>query len=275
MKNKYLVSDRVASVVSALVEAGFDADTIKGMKSDGNVVSADVECTPEACEKEGGYDERMDAAVETIAACLHELGFENVSVERDANGHSFSVGFRKGDDGMNNIGKLRDYLASTETQDALDLVVKVAPPKPDAFMDIMVALGAIGMLAKDVHYRAKGGSFYANHELMDLVHETEWKFDDLSEVYYMGEKQSLPPMRAKVCAKAAEKVMAVYGDTSELALTAALHTALLGLAGKVEIAKTSENPSSGVAAILDEISKDALKYAGLLKRRLEQGSSEE
>lgn len=269
-RREYLRSEMISVVVEAMVESGFDIDSVSAMHADGGVVTVDVDVGPDDAAEEGGFDERMDLAVETIVAVLHEYGFLNPMVERNCCGHTFVINLEKGNGaGMFNPGKLNRYLSNSESMDALDLVVKVVTPRPDPMYKILVELAKIGMVSKDIHYRASGDAFWSNHSLYDLCYSVGEKFDEISEVYYMGEQQSLPPMRHKVCLDAATQLGdVVSGDATEKDLVMRLHGYMLATVGMIEIAKTEKNPSSGVAAILDDISKDCLKWAGILKRRI-------
>ena len=167
-----------------------------------------------------------------------------------------------------------NYLATGEAPvRAKVTVVETATIDP---IDLIVAnLCAVGMLAKDLHYRARGKAFYAIHLLSDLVWDVRRTVDELLEVYYLGEKQSVPPLMASYETYAAKTVSLILGDvnvTSDFSgiygedqLLQALVVACKETAELVEQAKTKPL-RSGTNAVLDEISKKALQNSGLLGR---------
>ena len=162
----------------------------------------------------------------------------------------------------------RDFMATGVRPVAAAVVVE---EKPDPMFYLLTSLCVVGMLAKDFHYRAKGKAFYALHLLADLVYDATHLFDEINEVYYMGECASVPPLMASVSAKAAEmaaKDRCGNGDTpvdEDACIPAALIARCKATAGAVEECK-SLAPKSGTAAVLDEISKKMLTASGLLAR---------
>lgn len=161
----------------------------------------------------------------------------------------------------------RDFMATGVRPVAAAVVVE---EKPDPMFYLLTSLCAVGMLAKDFHYRAKGKAFYALHLLADLVYDATHLFDEINEVYYMGECGSVPPLMASVSAKAAEMAGKCNCgcDTTvseEDCILSALIARCKATAGAVEECK-SLAPKSGTAAVLDEISKKMLTASGLLAR---------
>lgn len=142
----------------------------------------------------------------------------------------------------------------------------------DPFFKILVGLCQIEMFAKDLHYRAKGKSFYGIHELADRTWRISSLADDINETYYMGEKGDVPPARAMVAQVAAETDKTDGLDT--LGLIGRLAEKCGELANDVETAKETK-PSSGTAAILDEVSKWALQNKGLLGQMLKNDAARE
>lgn len=136
----------------------------------------------------------------------------------------------------------------------------------DPMLEVLVDLCRVGMLAKDLHYRADGKEFYAVHQLADLVGDVAHIADDLNEVYYMGERGEEPPETAFVAAKAAELVGKADGED---ALVKALAAACADTANAVEAAK-AEAVSAATSAVLDELAKAALRSKGFLLRMTER-----
>lgn len=170
-------------------------------------------------------------------------------------------------DSMNEKG-LRNYLATGEMPTAVAVVVQ---EKPDPIRMLLVNLCAVGMLAKDLHYRSKGKAFYAVHQLSDIVWDATRLFDELNEVWYLGECGSVPPLMSKTSAFAAK--LAELGNDrpigcdkdEEDCILSALIARCKATAGLVEDCK-SLAPKSGTNAVLDEISKKMLQAVGLLQR---------
>lgn len=158
--------------------------------------------------------------------------------------------------------KGRDYNTYTIAEDA------AIDYSNDPFFNILSGLCAIEMLSKDLHYRAKGKPFYGLHELADIIWGIGRASDEINEVYYMGEKQMDPPSRSDV-AEAAVGGLGAFGNDSdhydEDALIKALTEKCVAVTASVEEAKKL-NPSSGTAAVLDDISKRCLQATGLLRR---------
>ena len=131
------------------------------------------------------------------------------------------------------------------------------------------------MLAKDLHYRARGKPFYALHELADVIWQVRRFRDDLNEVYWMGEKNTLPPSQADIYRGALQTVSKLLQtaecDSScfdEDVYLSALAT-LLGTIGQdIEVAKM-QGVASGSGAVLDEIAKSTMQMKGLISRTRE------
>jgi len=169
---------------------------------------------------------------------------------------------------------LRDYLETgkcdTETAVAQDAEIVIAA-KSTPMEDLLKNVAATAMVAKDLHYKAKGKPFLANHELADMIAEIEKHKDTINEVYYMGEMQANPPLSTVICGGAVEIVKGLYGDIltpNENDLIGVLHTLCMQDISIVESCKNELGIKSGTQAVLDEISKDSLQYAGFLKNVL-------
>lgn len=159
--------------------------------------------------------------------------------------------------------------------DAKELVLKMleeAEEKEKACAKKLCALiKAVGMVAKDLHYRAKGEAFYSEHLLADLGWQVERLTDDFIEVYYMGDKGWNPPTMNAIYGDAILEVPATV-SVDEETTTEFWARRLLDVCEKlvahVEEAKAILTSKAGTQAALDEISKQALQVSGLLKRNL-------
>lgn len=148
----------------------------------------------------------------------------------------------------------------------------------DPVAGIVAGLNAVGMIAKDLHYHAKGKAFYAVHELADLVWQVRGQVDELIEVYYLGEQQRTPPPMGVFCSLAIVKANRFYDSAAktpaavsdEDRILQALVLACDAVVADVENAKEIAF-HSGTNAVLDEISKKTLQSRGLLARSIRGG----
>lgn len=170
---------------------------------------------------------------------------------------------------------LMNYLQTGEAPvKATVTVIEKATVNP---VDAVIAhLCATVMLAKDLHYRARGKAFYAIHLLADLVWAARSEIDELLEVYYLGERKTPPPLMSAYQAYAVNVVRNLLdngigvtsdfdGEFGEDQLLQALNIVCSETAELVEAAKKLPL-RSGTSAVLDEVSKKALQNAGLLTR---------
>lgn len=170
---------------------------------------------------------------------------------------------------------LMNYLQTGEAPvKATVTVIEKATVNP---VDAVVAhLCATAMLAKDLHYRARGKAFYAIHLLSDLVWSARGEIDELLEVYYLGELKTTPPLMSVYHAYAVRTVRDILGNDMNVTpdfdgefgedqLLQALTVICNETAELVEAAKKLPL-RSGSSAVLDEVSKKALQSAGLLSR---------
>ena len=176
-----------------------------------------------------------------------------------------------------NQSALKQYLESGEAPVEIATVVNaaVALAVQDPIAPIVVDLMAVKMLAKDLHYRARGKSFYAIHQLADVLWQTSHALDELFEVYYLGERKSVPPLMCAFVGAAVSRTRAALMATGctadetscgEDRLMEALAAVFRDTVSVVENAKKAAVFHSGTGAVLDEISKSALQGAGLLAR---------
>lgn len=160
--------------------------------------------------------------------------------------------------------------------DAKELVIKMIDEaerqERECAIEVCALIKAVGMAAKDLHYRAKGEAFYSEHLLADLGWQVERLTDDFIEVYYLGDKGWNPPLLGEIYAKAQSELPYLAKDTADSVDTGFWARRLLEvcekLAASVEKAKATLTTKAGTQAALDEISKQVLQVAGLLKRNL-------
>lgn len=132
----------------------------------------------------------------------------------------------------------------------------------DKVLNVIVAVERSKLAAKDLHYRAKGPSFFALHLLADKV-DFGSSIDDLKEAHYLG-FTSLPK-EMEIAKLVVAKPLA--NDSDELI---SLYEALLDVTYTVEDAKREPGLQAGVHAILDSISQTALIVANLINRTIQQ-----
>ena len=168
---------------------------------------------------------------------------------------------------------LNRYLETGKVEMPAETVAYDAMPVTEKQLEspmekLLKTISATAMVAKDLHYKAHGKPFLANHELADMVAEIEKHKDTINEIYYMGELQSNPPLSMVICGGGVEIVRGLYGDGMEVnedTLIGYLHSLCQQVAEAVETVKEGTEIKSGTQSALDEISKDALQCAGFLK----------
>lgn len=58
---------------------------------------------------------------------------------------------------------------------------------------LLKMLLAVKMFAKDIHYKAKGASFYSDHLLADEIgKDIDDYMDEINEIYYLGRGEEAP-----------------------------------------------------------------------------------
>ena len=138
---------------------------------------------------------------------------------------------------------------------------------------ICAGIKAVGLASKDLHYRAKGESFYSEHLLADLGWKVERLTDDFIEVYYLGDKGWEPPLMGAIYCMANAWLVENQGASSDEGTTTEYWARRLlriceDLVANIEVAKDVLTKKAGTQAVLDEISKEVLQVVGLLKRNL-------
>lgn len=132
-------------------------------------------------------------------------------------------------------------------------------------LDLIVKLTAIYNYAKDIHYRAKGESFYSTHLLMDKIcDDINDQIDELKEVYYLG-NTNLPPRSADI-------LKIVYATIPEYSENIRTEVQNLGALVQEAITSTREvatyNGSNGVQSLVDDIARSLMLKNGLIQRTL-------
>lgn len=171
---------------------------------------------------------------------------------------------------------LNSYLETGKVEMPAETVAQDAMPVTEKQLEspmekLLKTISATAMVAKDLHYKAHGKPFLANHELADMVAEMEKHKDTINEIYYMGELQSNPPLSMVICGGGVEIVRGLYGDGMEVnedTLIGYLHSLCQQVAEAVETVKEGTEIKSGTQSALDEISSDSMQCSGFLKNVL-------
>ena len=167
---------------------------------------------------------------------------------------------------------------TTELADAKSLILtmleEAEAKEKNCAETICSGLKAIGLAAKDLHYRAKGSASYSEHLLADLAWQIEKLTDDFIEVYYMGDKGWDPPLMGGIYRMADNWLMEHSASQEPDAKpsteywAARLLSACEAVISQTEVAKEVLNKKAGTQAVLDDISKQVLQVVGLLKQNL-------
>jgi len=131
--------------------------------------------------------------------------------------------------------------------------------------DLLRVLYCIKFFAKDIHYTAKGDSFYSDHLLADRVIDGLDDFiDDINENLYLGFEEKAPSSK-QVIVGVAQDLMLVQDDTKVnwKRLYSYLEEAE-ELIYKIE----EEYKFPQISSLLDNIAGDLQKKKGLIWRRI-------
>lgn len=137
-------------------------------------------------------------------------------------------------------------------------------------IDTMSRLLAIYHYAKDIHYSARGESFYGIHLLMDRVAEDiNGQIDSINEICYLGKGHAAPSSK-DIMKKAYENMPEFWSNTKE---NMGELENLIG--GTIEniiemIENGSDNMTSPEASLLDDIAKTLMLKKGLITRSLKE-----
>ena len=94
---------------------------------------------------------------------------------------------------------------------------------------LLKMLLAVKMFAKDIHYRAKGSSFYSDHLLADeILKDIDDFMDEINEVCYLGRGEEAPASRdilsgALEFIPQSDNVDVMFGEMQNLLLDTLTH----------------------------------------------------
>lgn len=129
-------------------------------------------------------------------------------------------------------------------------------------LDVLARLTAIQQYAKDIHYTAKGDSFYAIHLLMDRVADGLDDFSDsIKETHYLGGNE-LPPQSKEVLRIAIAYIPVLTDTREDLTRLGSLIGSTLDALGE-----TMGNGRAD-ASLLDNIAQDLKLKLGLINRQV-------
>lgn len=130
-------------------------------------------------------------------------------------------------------------------------------------LQILSRLTAIKGFAKDIHYTAKGESFYGVHLLMDRVVDGLDDFiDSINEVVYLG-GDNLPPSSREVL-----KYASAYIPSAGETVVGSLNL-LLGLISQaLQEVESYQSEERSVNSLLDSIAQDLRLKKGLVSRSI-------
>lgn len=129
-------------------------------------------------------------------------------------------------------------------------------------LDILARLTAIQQYAKDIHYTAKGDSFYAVHLLMDRVADGLDDFSDsIKETHYLGGGE-LPPQSKEILRLAIAYIPVLTDTREDLTRLGSLISSTLDALGE-----TMGNGRAD-ASLLDNIAQDLKLKLGLINRQV-------
>ena len=130
-------------------------------------------------------------------------------------------------------------------------------------IDVLVMIEVVKWLARDLHYKFQGPTFYANHLLADRVKDFGSADDDLKEGYWLGCLDTTPPDDKDI----AELATTTYNEiiNAKPCLLTKLLEGLDRLDNSVGEAKKDASLNGGVHAILDDISKRVNTYRFLVR----------
>ena len=145
------------------------------------------------------------------------------------------------------------------------VVESISPSATEMMTTIIADLKRIGMIAKNLHYRAKGKPFYGIHLLADLIWDVEKETDDLIEVFFMGEQQIEPPLMENVCEKAIA-LNVLFPKNKNYYEGGLKHICRKTMLDVEAVKKAYPDLCAGTNAVLDTISQKCLVAIGLLAK---------
>ena len=129
--------------------------------------------------------------------------------------------------------------------------------------DLIIALTVIHAMAKDLHYKVIGETFYGNHLLYDEIADgLEDYIDEIKENYYMCRDYDVPLAR-DIFAAAVEKMKDSTAENLRSEIKAAVY--LID-----QLATQKGEFSEGDITLLGDISKNLSKKLGFANNLLKQ-----
>lgn len=129
-------------------------------------------------------------------------------------------------------------------------------------LDILARLTAIQQYAKDIHYTAKGDSFYGIHLLMDRVADGLDDFSDsIKETYYLG-SGDLPPQSKEILRISAAIIPVITEDKEDLERLGNLIRSTLQELNNIRDTDRADT------SLLDNIAQDLKLKLGLINRQV-------
>lgn len=135
--------------------------------------------------------------------------------------------------------------------------------------DVIVAMNVCRWFAHELHYNAYGDAFYAIHLLADRLDFGSAE-DDLKELWFLGEKKSSVPSDATIAelSIALHKASMATADMDNRSMVARMSESCTFLVCQIEEFKRNNSITSGVSAVLDDVSKVATTVIGLCERTM-------
>lgn len=132
---------------------------------------------------------------------------------------------------------------------------------------VLLEMKAVSWLAHNLHYRAKGESFYSLHLLADKYSFSELR-DRLIEVAILGDETVVPTDNELAAELVEQNVGKLEGEVTNEKLIKELAERLDLLSYTTEQVKRDTSSVGGVVSVLDEISNIALTWKNLLNSSL-------
>lgn len=129
---------------------------------------------------------------------------------------------------------------------------------------LLAMLHAIRLGCADIHYQARGDSFWGNHEFADMLREDLDDFiDGINEICYLGTEREAPYSK-DVVEEALKYVPVKVADEKQMFIN------LKDLVYRTltEIERLMPEASSGEANLIGGIAENLQKKFGLLWRRI-------
>lgn len=130
--------------------------------------------------------------------------------------------------------------------------------------DTIKRLTVIYHYAKDIHYNAKGESFYSTHLLMDLIAGGIMEqIDQINEVCFLGMGKSAPDAQT-ILKNASDDMPQIWNSDKEN--IDQLKNYIGGTIENILEIEANDEINSAEASLLDEIAQSLMKKKGLLLR---------